>query len=206
MIRLVCLGALSLLLIFVLYLPAAHPPERFIAQIRREHDLQTAFWGLERASRFLQETIEMSQTMVDLIPPTLWNDPQGGQASRAVSQEMAHVKERFFGNAYFRSIDALVLLATYRVAAVRTWLEVETPFAAVLLLDGLLVRTVRAKELKPHDPERVAVHACLCVLLLCATVVAFVVPIAITPVSMGLLLPIGSLFMSRIIANYHRAA
>ncbi len=37
MIRIVSIAALLCLLVLVLYLPSAHPPERFLAQIRSEY-------------------------------------------------------------------------------------------------------------------------------------------------------------------------
>ena len=43
MIRAVAILSLVSLLVLVLYLPSAHPPERFIAQLRAEHDATVAF-------------------------------------------------------------------------------------------------------------------------------------------------------------------
>ena len=45
MIRIVSIAALLSLLVLVLYLPSAHPPERFLAQIRSEHQAMEALWG-----------------------------------------------------------------------------------------------------------------------------------------------------------------
>ena len=52
-IRVVSTVSLVLLLVLVLYLPSAHPPERFIAQLSAEHERNSAFWGEERALRIL---------------------------------------------------------------------------------------------------------------------------------------------------------
>ena len=48
-IRVVSTISLILLLILVLYLPSAHPPEHFISQLSIEHERNSAFWGEEHA-------------------------------------------------------------------------------------------------------------------------------------------------------------
>ena len=42
MIRAVAVLSLLVLLVLVLYAPSAHPPERFLAQLRAEHEAATA--------------------------------------------------------------------------------------------------------------------------------------------------------------------
>ena len=46
MIRAVAVISLVLLLILVLYVPAVHPPERFMDQMRSEHLVAVDFWGV----------------------------------------------------------------------------------------------------------------------------------------------------------------
>ena len=58
-IRVVWTSSLILLLILVLYLPSAHPPERFIAQLSVEHERNRAFWGEEHALRILSRMLEL---------------------------------------------------------------------------------------------------------------------------------------------------
>ena len=53
MIRAVAVLSLLVLLVLVLYLPSANPPERFLAQLRAEHELAMAYWGAEPATRML---------------------------------------------------------------------------------------------------------------------------------------------------------
>ena len=47
MIRAVAVLSLLVLLVLVLYVPSAHPPERFLAQLRAEHEAAAAYWGAE---------------------------------------------------------------------------------------------------------------------------------------------------------------
>ena len=205
MIRIISIAALTLLLIFVLYLPAANPPERFTAQIRNEHELNATLWGEARADRILDRTLAMNKALSGASPvPNATHAPQTDRMAQAVAQEMERVNQRFFGNAYFRSIDALLLLATFRLAALYEWLPVQAFVILALVVDGLIVRVLRSKEFKPHDPEWFALHASAFVLLVCGSVVAFVVPLTIAPPLLALVPVTGSLFLSRVIANFHR--
>ncbi len=58
-IRVVSIVSLILLLILVLYLPSAHPPERFITQLGVEHERNNAFWGEERALHILSRMLAL---------------------------------------------------------------------------------------------------------------------------------------------------
>jgi len=205
MIRVISIAALTLLLVFVLYLPAANPPDRFMAQIRNEHGLNAAFWGEARAELILERTLAMNKALSGASPvPNATQAPQTDRMAEAVAQEMARVNQRFFGNAYFRSIDSLLLLATFRLAALYEWLPVQAFVILALVIDGLIVRILRSKEFKPHDPEWFALHASAFVLLACISVVAFVVPLTIAPPLLALVPVTGSFFLSRVIANFHR--
>lgn len=56
---------------------------------------------------------------------------------------------------------------------------------------------LRSKEFKPYDPEWFALHAC-------TSIVAFVVPVTITPTVLAAVPIVGTFFLSRVIANLHR--
>lgn len=205
MIRVISIAALTLLLVFVLYLPAANPPERFLAQIRYEHDLHAAFWGNARAELIMERTLAMNNALSSASPvPNANHAPRTDHMGKAVAQEMERVNQRFFGNVYFRSIDTLLLLATYRLAALFEWLPVQAFVILAIVIDGFIVRILRSKEFKPHDPEWFALHASAFVLLACASIVAFVVPTTIAPMLLAALPVGGALFFSRVVANFHR--
>lgn len=205
MIRIITVAALTLLLVFVLYLPAANPPERFLAQIRNEHTINASFWGEARAELILERALAMNQALSAASPvPSAAQAPQTDRMAQAVAQEMERVNQRFFGNTYFRAIDSLLLLAAFRLAALFEWLPVQVFIVLALMIDGLIARILRSKEFKPHDPEWFALHASAFVLLACSSVVAFVVPLTIAPPLLALVPVMGSLFLSRVIANFHR--
>ena len=206
MIRIISIAALTALLVFVLYLPAAHPPERFLAQIRTEHALNIAFWGDRQAVRILERMLSTNATAASASPvPRPSQAPAADRVDQAVATEMELVNRRFFGNAYFRSIDALLLLATFRLACLLDWFPVEAGLLLALIADGLFVRILRSKEFKPHDPEWFALHASVFVLLVCSSIVAFVIPLTMTPALLAGLPLGGAFFLSRMVSNFHRS-
>lgn len=205
MIRIITVAALTLLLVFVLYLPSANPPERFLTQIRSEHTINASFWGEARAERILERTLMMNQALSAASPvPSAAQAPQTDRMTQAVAQEMERVNQRFFGNTYFRSIDSLLLLATFRLSALFEWLPVQAFLVLAIVIDGLIVRILRSKEFKPHDPEWFALHASAFVLLACTSILAFVVPMTIAPTMLAAIPVAGMFFLSRVVANFHR--
>jgi hypothetical protein len=201
MIRVIAIAALTLLLIFVPYLPAANPPQRFLAQVRIEHDLQVSLWGQDKAERIMEHMLAMNEALGSASPIPAASPDAGAHAA---SRGLERVNRRFFGNAYFRSIDALLVLATYRLAALAEWMPVEAFMILALVMDGLMVRIVRSKEFVAHDPEWFALHASAFMLLACASVVAFTVPVTISPLLLAVLPVLGGFFMGRVAANYLR--
>ena len=79
--------------------------------------------------------------------------PRTAGIDGAVAHEMASVNKRLFNNAYFRSIDALLLLASFRLATLLEWLPWLLAFAAAVMIDGYFVRLIKSKEFLQHDPE-----------------------------------------------------
>lgn len=186
MIRAVAIVSLVVLLVLVLYVPSAHPPSRFFEQLRSEHDTAVAFWGTEPAYRILDRAMRLQSGTAAVSslssPPNMFG-PAG--VNGAVSVEMASVSQRLFGNPYFRSIDALLVLASYRLTTLLEWLSWLLPLVLVAGVDGGLVRVIRAKEFLQHDPEMFAVWCSLLIITACATVIAFVLPVAVHPAALA---------------------
>ena len=182
MIRGVALVSLIALLVLVLYLPSAQPPERFVAQLRAEHSAAAAFWGDAPAAHMLSRALSVQESARSATPlPSSGDAPEIKGVNGAVANEMASVNQRLFNNAYFRSIDALLLLASFRLATLLEWLPWLLAFVAAAMVDGYLVRSIKAKEFLHHDPELFAVYASGAIVVACGTVLAFVVPVALHP-------------------------
>ena len=158
MIRAVAVISLVLLLILVLYVPAVHPPERFLEQMRSEHQVAVEFWGAEPAYRMLDRAIRLQSNAAEASPlPALRDMPKSHGTNQAVASEMRSVNQRLFNNAYFRSVDALLMLASYRLSGLLEWLPWLIPLVLAASTDGFLLRIVRSKEFLLHDPEMFAV-------------------------------------------------
>src|SRR4051794_40674982 len=110
MIRFVSAASLAALLILVLYLPSATPPQRFIDQLRAEHALAVDFWGRDHAMRILSRMLDW-QAMGKQVSsvPSPADAPALNAVDLAVARQMAEVNHRLFNNnSYFRSIDTLL--------------------------------------------------------------------------------------------------
>ena len=205
MIRIVSIAALLCLLVLVLYLPSAHPPERFLAQIRSEHQAREALWGEAPALRILDRALFLQGTAREAapVPPTAVASAASG-VDGAVAREMASVNQRLFGNSYFRAIDALVLLAAFRLSAMLEWLPWMAAFLVAAVADGAISRVIKSKEFLHHDPERFALYASVSILLACADVVALVLPVAVHPLVSPAVLATLAVLWGRSVAHFHR--
>ena len=207
MIRAVAVISLVLLLILVLYVPAVHPPERFLEQMRSEHQVAVEFWGAEPAYRMLDRAIRLQSNAAEASPlPAVRDMPKSHGTNQAVAAEMRSVNQRLFNNAYFRSVDALLMLASYRLSGLLEWLPWLIPLVLAASTDGFLLRIVRSKEFLLHDPEMFAVWCSLLIITGCATVVAFVLPVQLHPAMLAASPIAMTVLLGRAITHFHRRA
>ncbi len=118
---------------------------------------------------------------------------------------MAAVSRRLFDTAYFRSVEALMLLAAFRLAALLHWLPWLAALGVAVLVDGLTVRWIRATQLRSHDPERFAVYAGSGVLGMCLVLLAAVAPVQLPPLAAWALVGITAL-VGLAVEEFHRRA
>jgi hypothetical protein len=176
-----------------------------VVQIRIEHEATTAFWGSEPAARILARAVRMQDATVEVTPiPKASVAPSSTGVNNAVAQEMASVNQRLFNNPYFRSIDALLLLGSYRLSTLLEWLPWLAAFALAAIVDGWFVRLIKAKEFMQHDPEMFAVYACLAIIIMCATVVGFVVPVTLHPLVLPSVPLVVSVLVGRAVGCFHK--
>ncbi len=201
MIRFVSTASLATLLILVLYLPSAYPPQRFIDQLRAEHASTTGFWGHNHAMRILSRMLDWQATAKQTGPLL---SSATNPVNSAVARQMTEVNHRLFSNPYFRSIDTLLALATYRLSVLIEWLPMLLAFMLAALFDGALVRIIKSKEFLQHDPETFALHACAAIMTACSAVLALVLPVTLHPLAFAAVPIAMSVFASRALANFHR--
>lgn len=205
MIRAVAVLSLVSLLVLVLYLPSAHPPERFLVQLRAEHQAASQFWGDEPAMRMLSRALSVQDTARQASPvPSSADAPVLGAVDGAVAQEMASVNQRLFNNTYFRSIDALFLLASFRLATLLEWLPWLLAFTVAVVADGSFARLIKSKEFLQHDPEMFALYACAAIVAVCAAVLGLVAPLALHPLVMPSVPLVVSVLLGRAVGSFHR--
>lgn len=205
MIRYVWIGAMLAILCIVLYIPSAVPPERFLDVLRTEHELNKTVWGEATAERILVRMLDMQEAGKQLsTPPEAASQPQpGSPVDTAVAKQMSQVSTRLFGNPYFRSIDALFVLVTYRLSALVELVPLLLIFCGVVAVDGLVLRQVRAREFVPHSAELYGGSVVGGIALGSAVVVACFLPVRLHPMFITLSLLLMLFVLSRALANYH---
>lgn len=205
MIRLVAIASLPTLLLLVLYLPSAHPPERFMQQVRLEHMRSGEVWGPETGDRIMERMLSMQAQALAVSPvPTAASAPQPGQVDHAVGREMAQVNQRLFNSPYFRSIDALLVLAAYRFSALLEWLPKCAVLALALFIDAFMERAIKAKEFRQHNPEMFALYASMAIFLVCACMLGMVWPWTAHPAAWAAVPVLVALLASRAVTHFHR--
>ena len=205
MIRAVAVLSLLVLLVLVLYVPSAHPPERILGQLRAEHEAAAAYWGAEPATRMLDRAMRMQDSTAQVTPISAAKDaPSPASVNGAVSREMASVNQRLFNNAYFRAVDALLLLASYRLSTLLEWLPWLAVFVLAAVVDGGFERLIKAKEFLQHDPEMFALYASLGIVTLCATVIGFVLPVTLPPLLLPCVPLVVGALAGRALGCFHR--
>jgi hypothetical protein len=206
-IRIVIIASLTALLVLVLYLPSAYPAQRFFAQLRTEHTQLAASWDSARAERILPRSIETQAATTQRVPvPGMRDAPPVGAIHNAVAGEMAAVNARLFDSPYFRALDALLLLASYRVLVMLEWLPWLAPFAVAAMVDAIVVRSIKATQFGHHNPEAFAACAAGAVLLACGMLVTFVLPTKLSPLTAPAMLTALAGLVTGAVRNFHRRA
>ena len=209
--RYLVLGAALILTVIVLYLPAAHPPERFVAQLRQEHAINVAYWGIDPAHQILDRMLDwhaalgdasIAKTELEVHVVTDALSP----VDRTVAGEMSKVANKLWHNAYFSSVETLMTLALYRLSVLMQWWPVGVLLAVALLFDGFVVRVVRSREFVQLNPEVFGLSMLVLVMTICTTLIAVVLPLTVHPLALLAAMVIFSLASRGLVANYHRRA
>jgi hypothetical protein len=207
MIRAAAIVSFVALLVLTLYFPSAHPPGHFVEVLRAEHAAATDFRGADAAMHTLERAVRLHETAAATGPlPTSASAPRMPEAERAVAQEMARVNQRLFQNPYLRSVEALLMLASYRWVSLLEWLPWSAVFVGAALVDGALVRVTKSRMFGHHDPELFALWSCLLIVLVCAAALSCVVPVPLHPALLASVPPALGGLLGLAIASFHRRA
>jgi hypothetical protein len=193
--------ALAATLVYTLYLPSAHPPARFLEQMRREHERTMALWGADHARDILARSLALYGQRDELAPTAFAATPDA--AVTGANAALAEVVQRLFHNAYAQGFDAMVLLATYRISVLAEWLPWVALFVLPACFDGYLVRIIRCKEFLEHSPTRFALCGFGAALALWLVLLMLVIPAGIDPLALlAVPLALGGL-IARAISHFH---
>ena len=204
MIRYVFIAAMLAILCIVLYIPSAVPPERFLDVLREEHAVMQRTWGPEIADRVLARMLDIQQaTAAVSAPPPDGETSPATPVDAAMTIQIGQMSTRLFGNPYFRSIDSLFALVTYRLSAALELLPLLCTFLVVVAIDGLVIRMVRSKEFISHSAEMFGGSVVGGIALGSAVVVSWFLPYKLNPMLVVLALLAMLFVLSRAIANYH---
>jgi hypothetical protein len=203
MIRFVAIASLVSLLMLVLYLPAAQPAQNFLMQIRIEHEVAEKSWGREHAFAILKTMLDL-QPVAPAAPPLMAPGTAPSKTDTHMQKEVAAVGARLLKNEYFISLNALLLLATYRFAVMLYLLPGIAPFFLAAMVDGLVRRAVKGSDFSGHNPEIFSICACGVIMATCAAVIASVVPVQLPAIVLPALLAALGVFGSVGLANYHK--
>ena len=205
MVRYVWIAALLAILCIVLYVPSAFPPERFIEVLRTEHAVNREVWGPAVADRILRRMLDMQQATPPLSEPPAATVQFGPQPAvdAALAAQMSQMSLRLFGNTYFRAIDSLFALVTYRVSVLIELLPLLLFFMVVVFVDGVVLHKVRAREFVAHSAEMFGGSVIAAIALGSVVAVSAFLPIPLHPMFATLCLLAMLFVLSRAISNYH---
>lgn len=203
-VRGVTITSLVALLLLVLYLPAATPPSVFFDRVRTEHRQHEAAWGEVYAQRALAQALSIAETPPSA--PLIASERKQGRAVTAAEQQFDTVGRRLAGSEYVRSVNALLLLAVFRLAALLQLAPVFVLFAFACIVDGLVRRKVKSREFSRHHPEVWTASVCIAWLAVCGTVITAVIPAAVPVALLPSLAALACACIAIAIANYPASA
>lgn len=202
--------AIISLVVLALYLPSQFPAQTFYDHLRAEHAANEAFWGNAHAGEILERALAMDAVIVaapETVAPAVVKpkEPIAG-ALGDVRRRLAAMWERFTGSSYVQGLRATLLLAEYRLSSVVQWLPAVLGFVVLALVDGLVVRVVRAYEFGDHSPVRFGAVAVAFVGLAWLVAVSLMWPTAVHPLFYAIVPLVLAALLSALIANFHRSS
>ena len=206
MIRAVTIASLVGLLLLVLYLPAVTPPSAFFGRIRAEHGQQGAAWGEAHARQALERALSIAERPV--AAPMIGTDTNAGKgrAMTAAGRQFDAVGKRLLDSDYLRSVNALLLLAAFRLAALAQLAPAFLLLACACVADGLVRRRVKSLEFSRHHPEVWTASVCVGWFAVCTVVITAVLPMEVPVVLLPLLTSLLCVCTAVAVANYPAGA
>ena len=201
MIRIVIICSLALTMSLALYLPSRYPAERFLQHLRSEHRSATQCWGEAIGFRI----IDRVNSVLDVATVSSATSNNAGSTGNPAGVAMEEASQRLLRSSYFRSLQALFALATYRTFSLLEWLPWLVPLGLALVVDGTAARTIRSKEFVQHDPEFFALYICTAAILAAALLAGLLVPVTLDPLVTPTVVAALLACLNRALASFHRS-
>ena len=103
------------------------------------------------------------------VPSASTQPALDASADAELAHQLVATSERFFAKSRFASLEAMLALAIYRLAAIAESLGVATAFGTAAIVEGVLRRAVKSKQFEHHHPE---IFGACSLLIMLATVAA----------------------------------
>lgn len=206
MIRATLLLVLTAILFITLYIPAVTTPDGFLTVIRAEHLHSVEVWGEDHANAVMSRTLSAHETPQSTAERAVALGISFERASdpltKPMSKPLKSLTERAFKNEYFRSVEALLVMVTFRLLSLSALLPLALVFAFSCLVDGYVLRLVRAKEFISPSAEAFGVMLGLSIILVGGLVVLFFLPVPLSPVVPVSVLVVAAFALSRAVSEY----
>lgn len=209
MLRALALVALLSMVVLALYLPSQYPAAVFFERVRAEHEVNQRFWGSHMAEAILERALELDEASVrvpEKVAPEILAERPVAPATAATARRLSEMKDRFFRTDYVQALRATRFLVEYRLVAALEWSFVAAVVGVLAILDGLVLRKVRAHEFGDHNPARFGVLAFLAMGLVWLVGVSFMWPGAVHPLFYGVAPVALALLLGGAVANLQHTA
>ncbi len=204
MVRMTALVTLLAMLVLLLYVPVTRSPDYFASITDEQYQRDTHYWSPELADEAIDRMRRLHPTVIGAVPPIAPPTRLPPTLAPPLQREIDRIGAVLAGNAYLKSVDAVLALGTYRLR----FLGMHWSLSALLMVaavgDGLCRRTIRSREFLQHDPEVFGLCTAGFILLACSGVVLCVLPLPLHPGVLPLVAPAMALLVGQALGHYHK--
>lgn len=199
MIRFLIFAIAFVLFCTAMYLPSRYQAESFLTTVQSESDQHRTQWGDDAADRVWRRMAVVYEEIMPALPAARTESDGRGTARDGV----AAATSRALGSDYFRSAQSLGALVIYRACALFELLPLVLLVLVVAVVDGFVVRAVKAREFTSHSAELFTASVAGAIVIAGLILLSLVLPFAIPPTLIAAALVVMLFVLSRAVANYH---
>lgn len=191
--RVLLVIAMAACLAMIVVAPTRHTASDFFQTIVDEHGRIALMFGDSHGAQILDR---MRQYHHFFFADSVHREDGAAAGHGAPNQ--------FGRSAYGEAMDAMLRLALYRAAYFVEFLPLLIPLLIAFVVDGLSVRSARAREFLPHSPAIYGLALFSLAVLFSFTVVVFCYPTAIHPLWLVASPALAAVLAGRVVSSYHK--